>query len=195
MSVKEVSLPVWCICFVALSACHHVQATAPTESTQNVTETQKQTSYHPTTLGLTHGRYYNETILIGEQPTDAQFQAAAAEGFRTVVNLRTPKEQEHAEQPRVEAFGMNYIALPINGADGITRQNAQTLATAIAAAEKPILLHCSSGQRAAALLTLVAHYTEGKDIDSAIAAGRSIGLSKLEPRVREVLETTAMQSK
>jgi len=127
-------------------------------------------------------------VLSGGQVTAEQLAEAAAAGFRTVVNLRTSEEPLDWDEPaRVEALGMRYVALPIAGADDLTRENAEELARILDEAQRPLLLHCGSGNRIGALFALKAFYLEGKDAESALRVGLDAGLTKLEPKVREVL--------
>lgn len=127
-------------------------------------------------------------VLSGGQVTEEQLAEAAAAGYRTVVNLRTSEEPLEWDEPaRVEELGMRYVALPIAGAEGVTRDNAEKLARILGEAERPLLLHCGSGNRVGALFALKAYYLEGEDPETALAIGLDAGLTKLEPKVREVL--------
>lgn len=127
-------------------------------------------------------------VLSGGQVTAEQLAAAAAAGYRTVVNLRTSEEPLDWDEPaRVEELGMRYVALPIAGAADVTRENAEKLARILEEAPRPLLLHCGSGNRVGALFALKAYYLDGKDAEAALRIGLDAGLTKLEPKVREVL--------
>ena len=127
-------------------------------------------------------------VLSGGQVTEEQLAEAAAAGFRTVVNLRTSEEPLDWNEPaRVEELGMRYVSLPIAGAAGVTRDNAEKLARILEKAERPLLLHCGSGNRIGALFALQAYYLEGEAPETALRIGLDAGLTKLEPKVREVL--------
>ncbi len=127
-------------------------------------------------------------VLSGGQPSAEQLQAASAAGFKTVINLRVPGERGTRGEPeRVAALGMTYVSIPVEGADGLTEDNARRLDDALREAERPILLHCGSGNRIGALFALMAFHLEGKSAEEALEIGREAGLTGYEPAVRHGL--------
>jgi len=139
-------------------------------------------------------RFPQEGVLSGGQPTPDQLQAASEAGFETVINIRVPGEPgTDTEQELVESLGMTYVSLPVKGASGMTEENARALAEALAEAEQPVLLHCGSGNRIGGLFALMAYHLDDKTIDEALAFGREAGLTRLEPVVREQLESATTQ--
>jgi len=128
-------------------------------------------------------------VLSGGQVTQEQLAEAAAGGYRTVVSLRMPEElQEWDEPSAVEELGMRFVSLPIPGAEGINRENAEKLAAILDDQElRPMVLHCGSGNRIGALFALIAFHLEGKDAETALKVGQEAGLTRLEPVVREKL--------
>jgi uncharacterized protein (TIGR01244 family) len=130
-----------------------------------------------------------ENLTTGGQPDAASLEALAASGFTTVIDLRGPTEDRgFDEQAAVEELGMSYVSLPVDGANGVTFENAAVLNRFLSEAEGPVLLHCGSGNRAGALLTL-SEKLNGADDETAIAVGRAGGLRGLEPTVRERLRS------
>jgi uncharacterized protein (TIGR01244 family) len=127
-------------------------------------------------------------VFVGGQPTAEQLAAAREAGVRTVVNLQRPREEgAKGERRLVEKAGMAYVALPMSKKE-LTVENARALDQALAAAERPVLVHDSNGSRAGALFALRARFVEGKSSEEALAIGRMVGLGALEPSVRSVLE-------
>jgi uncharacterized protein (TIGR01244 family) len=127
-------------------------------------------------------------ITTSGQPSAAQLAAAAEAGFTTVIDLRTPGEDRgFDEQAEVERLGLRYLSLPVAGADGVTYANAEALDALLADLDKPVLVHCSSGNRAGALLALRAKLG-GADNDAALALGIAAGVTALEPVVEQRLE-------
>jgi uncharacterized protein (TIGR01244 family) len=126
-------------------------------------------------------------ITTAGQPTAAQFEAAAASGFATVIDLRGPNENRgFDERATVEGAGMSYISLPVEGADGINYENAGALDKLLREIDGPVLIHCSSGNRAGALLALRAKLN-GADDESALAVGIAGGVTALQPTVEQRL--------
>lgn len=129
-------------------------------------------------------------VLSGGQPTRDQIASAGLAGYKTVINLRQATEPGFGwEAAAVEAAGMAYVSIPVDGAAGLTRGNVVRLDAALKeAAEKgPVLLHCGSGNRIGAMLALRAVWLEGKDPAAALEYGRAAGLTSLEPVVQAML--------
>ena len=130
-----------------------------------------------------------ENLTTSAQPDAESLKALAESGYTTVIDLRRPSEDRgFDERSAVEGLGMSYVSLPVDGANGITFENAAVLNRFLSEAEGPVLLHCGSGNRAGALLTL-SEKLKGADDDAALAVGRAGGLRGLEPTVRERLES------
>jgi uncharacterized protein (TIGR01244 family) len=129
-----------------------------------------------------------EGITTAAQPSAAQLAGAAESGFKTVIDLRGVKEDRgmEDEQSTVEDLGMSYIALPVEGSDGVTYANATALDKLLAGAEGPVLIHCASGNRAGALLAL-RDKLAGADNAAALALGVASGLTGLKPAVEQKL--------
>lgn len=122
------------------------------------------------------------------QPNAGDWPLLAARGVRTVINLRTEGEmQGRAEAAEVHAAGMAYRELPIDGAEGITAENARKLAALLRDADGEVLVHCASANRSGGLLALMAAQVEGMDPEQALAFGRAAGMRGTEARVRQLL--------
>ncbi|QOY63292.1 hypothetical protein INQ40_03245 [Lysobacter sp. H21R4] len=133
-------------------------------------------------------------LYTAGQPENTAWQAAAEDGVTTVINLRPAAEMgERDEATEVAAAGMAYHQLPVAGASDISMANAIELRRLIDEAPGPVLVHCASGNRVGALLAL-GELESGVDAEQAVAFGRSAGLASLEPRVREVIETTRAET-
>ncbi len=129
-----------------------------------------------------------EGLTTSGQPTAESLENLAGSGFAAIIDLRRPEEDRGIdEKAAVEGLGMSYVSLPIDGANGVTFENADALNKLIAEIDGPVLVHCGSGNRAGAVLAL-AEKLNGADNDAALQFGRDAGLRGLEPTVRERLE-------
>ena len=147
----------------------------------------KESSVDPATL-VRNGRMPIDGLLTGGQPTDEQLAALRDAGFATVINLRRPNERgTRGEAEKVAELGMSYLSLPVDGVDGLTEENATALAVALENAERPVLLHCGSGNRVGALLAVKAFRLDGASPEEALEIGLAGGVTRLEPAVREIL--------
>ncbi len=82
---------------------------------------------------------------------------------------------------------MQYVAFPVLGRDAISFETAAQLDALLEDVDGPVLLHCGSGNRVGALLAL-RQSLKGATDEEALAFGKDAGMTRLEPRVREVLE-------
>ncbi len=129
-------------------------------------------------------------LAVAGQPDRVGLDGLSRLGFRSVVNLRAEDESVAAdERARVVAQGLRYVRLPITAAS-LKREDAEVLAKLLAdAGALPVLLHCSTGNRAGGLLALV-ETAKGVSLDEALAFGRTAGL-KSEAMVEAVRRVAA----
>lgn len=128
-------------------------------------------------------------ISSSGQPDKKSLKVFAESGFAVVIDVRGPDEDRGMDDfpGAVEALGMEYVPFPIVDADEISFETAGKLDALLQGTEGPVLIHCASGNRVGALLAL-RHSLTGADDESAIGYGKDAGMTRLEPRVREVLE-------
>jgi uncharacterized protein (TIGR01244 family) len=127
-------------------------------------------------------------ITSSGQPDEAALKVFAAQGYTTVIDLRTEGEDRGLDEPAVvRQLGMNYVSLPI-GRDSISFDSAKALDKLIANAQGPVLVHCGSGNRVGALLALRKSLA-GADDATALEYGREGGMTGLESRVKDILDT------
>jgi len=141
-------------------------------------------------LGIPNERAISNGLVVGGQPAEQSLRTAQSAGYGTVITLRAAGEPDtEGEQELVEELGMRFVSIPVDRETGLTADNARRLDAALAeAGEAPVLLHCGSGNRVTALLAIRAFLVEGLGVDAALGRMRDWGLSRLEAKVREVLE-------
>jgi uncharacterized protein (TIGR01244 family) len=128
-----------------------------------------------------------DNVLIGGQLTKDDLDRAAELGYRTVVNLRSPGEEDYwDEEPMATTLGMDFVSIPVAGANGVTIENTRALVEVLDdPAAYPVIVHCRSGNRVGALFAMKAFYLDGKSADEAIEIGRASGLRSLEELLAE----------
>ncbi|TLM76340.1 beta-lactamase hydrolase domain-containing protein [Microbulbifer harenosus] len=118
----------------------------------------------------------------------AEVNSLKQKGFRTIIDLRTPKEGTAEEKAAVEAAGMRYVNLPVAAgvpSDALIAELGKVLEDASAA---PVLLHCASGNRVGAVWAIY-RTRRGVPLETALEEGRSAGMRDArEAQVRELLE-------
>lgn len=126
-------------------------------------------------------------IRSSGQPDAQEFATLAESGYVAVVDLRGPAEDRGLDESAVlEELGLDYIQLPLTSPEAISFENAAKLDEILAEFDGPVLLHCGSGNRVGALLTL-RKSMDGASDEDALSYGRSAGLTGLEPVVRSRL--------
>lgn len=173
----------FCIGLPATVACRSEPQLAQTETSPAPVTSQRNAADL-----LRNGRFTEDGILVGGQPTPEQLEALHDLGYSTVVNLRTPQESGSTDAASVEALGMDYVSLPVAGAQGVNETNARRLAEILETADGPIVVHCASGNRVGALFAMKAFFVDGRSSTEALAAGRAAGLTRLEPDVKQKLD-------
>jgi len=141
---------------------------------------------------LGHAQLLNEAepltgITTSGQPDEAALVELAEKGFTMVIDLRAENEDRGFEESdAVEELGMSYITLPVSGTDAINYENAAALDAFLGMAEGPVLIHCGSGNRVGALLSLRQRLV-GDDADTALTIGLKAGLTS--PALQDVVES------
>lgn len=119
----------------------------------------------------------NETQLPGIHPIDEdvsvagelspeQLQQASEQGFKSVVNLRMPKEKGFLpDEPQiVESLGMQYAHIPVNPS-GLSGELVAQVFEQIDQLPKPVLMHCSLGLRSAGIGLLRVGIDQGMTVE------------------------------
>ena len=166
-----------------------VQAGALAESQEPVPPLAAATA--PSTL-LANERHPLPGMLTGGLPVGESaapgFRALAAAGVRTLIDLRADAEVPAGTAALVAAAGLDYRRLPVAGEADLDLASARALDALLAEwGRYPIALACSSGNRVGALLALRAFWLDRADAAAALELGRSSGLTRLEPAVRQLL--------
>ncbi len=127
-------------------------------------------------------------LLSGGQPTADAWRDLRASGVTRVISLLPASELGNRnEAGEVEANGMDYVQIGVAGPNDLTADNARLLWQSLQVGSGTVLVHCSSGNRAGALLALAAQQAGGMTPQAALEFGKAAGLTRFEPVVRERL--------
>lgn len=128
-----------------------------------------------------------QTIVCGALD-EAKVNALANAGVELVINLQPDDELSFDESEAVTRAGMYYEQLPISGAQDLKQLNILAFDNILRQYHgKKTALHCGSGNRAGAAIALRAGWLRGRKMDTAMARGRSHGLTGLEQEVHNRL--------
>jgi len=143
-------------------------------------------------MGVPYAHEPSPGFLTAGQITQAQMDALAASGYTMFISLRLPTEEGAGwEEAYAAQSGLSFARIPVGGAEGLTRENAEALDHVLkAAGDGKTLLYCGSANRVGALLAMRAHWLDGATPEEAMAMGRAAGMTRLEPDVARLLGLT-----
>lgn len=101
--------------------------------------------------------------------------ALKSDGFKTIIDLRTPKEGVAAEQKKATASGLQYYNLPVAGEFPAAVLREQFKQLIEDPTNYPVLVHCASANRVG-MVWAAYQLDQGVDYKTAVAQGRAIGM-------------------
>ena len=118
-------------------------------------------------------------LYFSGQPDDETLRVAQEKGVTTIINLRDPSESAWDEKSAVEALGLHYVNVPVrHGSNTLDSAAMSAIEAAVKAQHgEPVLLHCSSGNRAAAWLAVHLVTTHDMPLDDALSVAKKAGLT------------------
>lgn len=135
-------------------------------------------------------RQPQEHRLVSGAIDAADLGRIRAAGVKHLINLRTAEESQGFDEALIASgLGLNYHAIPIAGAQSLTRENAQRLDDLLdQTGDQLTLIHCASGNRVGALIAVREAWIKRQPTEAAIAEGKRWGLTSLEGAVRAALQ-------
>jgi uncharacterized protein (TIGR01244 family) len=120
----------------------------------------------------------NEKFATAGQPTDTAFAKLAANGFKSVLSLRTGSEGVDLDRERslVEAAGMRYIGLPVVSSAPRPEQVDEFFKAVQDSANQPMLIHCGSANRVGAFWMIYRAVVQNVPENEALEEATRIGL-------------------
>lgn len=110
------------------------------------------------TADIYNYRRVNDQISTGGQPSEEQLRTAAAEGFKTVINLATinPRYSLEDEAGLVQSLGMAYHHIPVEWEHPQESDFAAFEAVIKQLPASKTLIHCAANFRVTAFYSLYA---------------------------------------
>ncbi|QLE54347.1 beta-lactamase hydrolase domain-containing protein [Nostoc sp. TCL26-01] len=134
----------------------------------------------------------NENLTTTGQVIPRQLEQAIQEGFKSVLNLRSPDELGFSldEEKVAQALGLHYMNVPLK----LEALNEELITSILATLEhlpKPAVIHCAAGMRSTGIALLSVAIKEGLTPEQTLAKARSLGFSFLEhsginPRLKQL---------
>jgi protein tyrosine phosphatase (PTP) superfamily phosphohydrolase (DUF442 family) len=121
------------------------------------------------------------TVITGGQPTPEHLDGLAKSGNAIVVDMRESMEPRGFDEPAlVKKLGMEYKLIPV-GPHTMSDTTLETLRTTLAeAGDRPVFIHCGSGNRVGGALIPVLMLDQGMEEEDAIDTAMRVGLRNAE---------------
>lgn len=132
----------------------------------------------------------NNELTVAGQVTLEQLQQAVSEGYKSVLNLRSPSEQGFIsdEQQQAEDLGLHYINIPVKPNE-INDELTTEVLKQIDELPKPALIHCASGMRAGALVFMNVATRQGLTAQQAFEKAQAVGFDcDAHPQMKQFFE-------
>lgn len=132
----------------------------------------------------------NNELTVAGQVTLEQLQQAAAEGYKSVLNLRSPDEQGFLrdEPQQAEAAGLQYVNIAVKP-DEMTDEVTDKVLEQIDQLPKPALIHCASSMRAGAMAFMNVATRQGMTSEQVFEKAIEAGFDcDAQPQMKQFLE-------
>ncbi|NNF76928.1 MAG: TIGR01244 family phosphatase [Rhizobiales bacterium] len=131
----------------------------------------------------------DDSLAVAGQIASGDLPRAAAQGFKTVINVRPDGEQADAmtaDQARgaASASALDYHYLPVLPTQ-ITDEDVSAFKALLANADGPVLAHCGTGMRATVLWALANAGSMDTQEILQKAASAGFDLSRVAPRIEQ----------
>ena len=131
--------------------------------------------------GVTNACQVLPTVITGGQPSREHLEALAKSGNAIVVDTREPMEPRAFDEPAlVRELGMEYRLIPI-GPHSLSDATLEAIRSTLAeAGERPVFVHCGSGNRVGGALIPVLMLDQGIEEEDAVDIAMRVGLRSAE---------------
>ncbi|UKJ76634.1 beta-lactamase hydrolase domain-containing protein [Azospirillum brasilense] len=132
----------------------------------------------------------SDKVAVGRQPSAEQLAELRAQGFATVVNLRTAGEKNQSlspadEEAEAKSAGLSYHHIPV-AISSLDAQQVEAVREAIRNSEGPVYVHCGAGQRACAISLLATE--SGGAAGHLVTKARDLGFPVVDDELRTFIE-------
>ncbi len=138
---------------------------------------------------MTEIKKVSDQFSAAGQISPEDLQQAAKEGFKSIVNLRSPKETgfQADEQEQTKAVGLDYVNIPLNPSEP-NQELVNKVIHEIENLPKPVLVHCAAGARASAIALIATATQDSLTPEEIRAKAQDLGLKLDQPHLKQFLE-------
>jgi uncharacterized protein (TIGR01244 family) len=114
-------------------------------------------------------------VYTSGQPSEEGFRKLSAMGIKTVINVLPEKQCVPNEFEIVTANNMTYRSVPFH-LSGFRKETIEQFAKVLKNAEKPVLIHCATGNHVGGLWFAYRLLEEDIPLAQALSEARKIGM-------------------
>jgi uncharacterized protein (TIGR01244 family) len=121
----------------------------------------------------------DKNFTTGGQPSERAYEKLAANGFKSVLSLRTANEGVDLGRERelIEKSGMRFVSIPVVSSQPTPEQAEEFIKTVKNNSLQPMLIHCASANRVGAFWMIYRVLDQGWPEDKALDEATKIGLT------------------
>ena len=137
---------------------------------------------------MSNTKKVSDDLSAAPQLTSEELKQAAQEGFKSVLNLRSPDEAGFLsdEQQQAQAAGLQYANVPLKPSEANQEQTKLAIQE-IDNLPKPILIHCAAGARAGGIALIANAISEGLTYEEISQKAQELGLNLEQPHLKQFL--------
>ena len=138
-----------------------------------------------------NGAFKYQNYYLSAQPSLEALRWYKSQGAKTIINLRTEKENKDFtayafnEENMAKELGLNYYSLPIGGSKDYTPENLEAFSKLIKGDDK-LLIHCRTAGRVTLIFMAYLIKHKGYSANEAAQVGRKL---KFSLPLEKMLET------
>lgn len=127
-------------------------------------------------------------MLFGGQPSREALRDLKSQGYKTILSTRAADELAWDEKALADSLGLRFVTIPMEKpVTEITDDQVSRFAELMETGERPMLLHCGSGNRVAGLWAVWLAEHQGVAPDEALRLGEKAGMTGIRPVVQKRL--------
>jgi uncharacterized protein (TIGR01244 family) len=140
---------------------------------------------------MTGAKKISKELSATGQVTPEELRQAAKQGFKSVLNLRSPQESGALanEQQHAQAAGLEYAHVPLSPSIAEAAAVLQALGQ-LEDLPTPVLLHCGAGLRAGAIGLIATAVQWGWTEEELVAKAIELDISRDQPHLQQFIQTT-----
>ncbi len=130
----------------------------------------------------------SDEFSAGGQPTAEDLKHFVEQGYKSVVNLRSPSETGALgnEQQQAEALGLQYVNVPLSSTTANQELTTQVV-TEVENLPTPVYFHCGAGGRASALALITLATQANLNREEVLTKAQELGVNPDQPHFQQFL--------